>query len=682
MTTTNERPMNSMGGATITPLSGLTIGMWKSRKHEHLWILVVPEKEMFVFLVKPWSDAHRVPTQQGGGESRRKTFQKRDAMLKQFGAESPFSFHPSHGRGEGVVFGFEVEWRHVKGVNYSNPLVRQGRLVVEACNVEKKEFSSLNRVKEYYGVLSADGAESSHCRCEGDQNTLEKDILDGTRENLFARLDKVGGGEGSPSLMTSFNAKHDEEDDYEGADSRSFEFCKAEETTILSDGDSNIAQGEDVSSSNTVGPRGFFTSLRRRKTTELSKAENISEAREEVAENTPTHTSSLRIHVPQKGNTFWSEDVDDPSSVRTYPFRTIAAEWVNVHVPCALLPVFEHEERLLKMYESGLPAWSMFLPAYGFYYRPWVRSMTWFLFYLFSVFSLTVGFWDLYKTLPGLQAALSKLVESMWLPPTSVLQWIEEHAQIRLSILLTYLFGKSELFVFVMKNASIWWKNVSIALEPLGRVVAPIVTVVKVSISTMTTTVFVPLKMAISLLFTPFSVVFQTLNHLWSGITALSSVFATALKGFTIGSSAMSFGQGTAATEGWLLVSEAMRASLVKVLRATNSVWKFFINMCNGISRHRITLSRRYKRWRIRFQSSLKVMMMSVFWGIADFFLRLHEKIYPQPKPNPETESSDNTKSSGHEVSQGYASLSFSDAFLSKDERQQLDDTACSTKDT
>jgi hypothetical protein len=26
-------------------------------------------------------------------------------------------------------------------------------------------------------------------------------------------------------------------------------------------------------------------------------------------------------------------------------------------------------ERLLKMYESGLPTWAIFMPAYGFYYR-------------------------------------------------------------------------------------------------------------------------------------------------------------------------------------------------------------------------------------------------------------------------------------------------------------------------
>lgn len=232
----------------------------------------------------------------------------------------------------------------------------------------------------------------------------------------------------------------------------------------------------------------------------------------------------------------------------------------------------------------------------------------------------------------------------MWLPPTAVLQWIEEHAQIRLSILLTYLFGKSEVFVFVMRNMSIWWRSLGTIFEPVGRVVAPIASLVKVAVSTMTTTVFVPLKMVLSLLFTPFSFLWQGFQHVWFGISTVYNIFVGAFKGLSFGSSAVSlasFGQGSTASEGWLLLSEAMRASFVKVLRATNSVWKFFINMCNGISRHRITLSRRYKRWRIRCQESLKAILISLFWGISDFFLQLYENVFPSHKLSAEVSSAE-----------------------------------------
>ena len=59
--------------------------------------------------------------------------------------------------------------------------------------------------------------------------------------------------------------------------------------------------------------------------------------------------------------------------LKTYAYRTIAADFSNPHVPCALAPVFKQHsqgsERLLKMVESGLPSWAMFLPSYGMYYR-------------------------------------------------------------------------------------------------------------------------------------------------------------------------------------------------------------------------------------------------------------------------------------------------------------------------
>ncbi len=53
--------------------------------------------------------------------------------------------------------------------------------------------------------------------------------------------------------------------------------------------------------------------------------------------------------------------------------------------------------RLLKLYESGLPSWAVFLPSYGLWYRPWLRRVTWLLFILVSVLSMVLGFYDLYK---------------------------------------------------------------------------------------------------------------------------------------------------------------------------------------------------------------------------------------------------------------------------------------------
>ena len=56
--------------------------------------------------------------------------------------------------------------------------------------------------------------------------------------------------------------------------------------------------------------------------------------------------------------------------------------------------------RLLKLYESGIPAWAVFLPAYGGWYRPWLRKLTWLLFIAISLVSMACGFYDLYKNVP------------------------------------------------------------------------------------------------------------------------------------------------------------------------------------------------------------------------------------------------------------------------------------------
>ena len=39
----------------------------------------------------------------------------------------------------------------------------------------------------------------------------------------------------------------------------------------------------------------------------------------------------------------------------------------------------QNNERLLKLYESGLPAWAIYMPLYRLPYRPWMRKVHWLL---------------------------------------------------------------------------------------------------------------------------------------------------------------------------------------------------------------------------------------------------------------------------------------------------------------
>lgn len=70
-----------------------------------------------------------------------------------------------------------------------------------------------------------------------------------------------------------------------------------------------------------------------------------------------------------------------------------------------------------------------------------------------------------FHPIPRLQVVMQRLMSSLWLPPAAVLEWLEQHTQIRLSILLTYLFGKSEAFVWVVK----WCHNFARVSDGAGR---------------------------------------------------------------------------------------------------------------------------------------------------------------------------------------------------------------------
>lgn len=634
--TTNSSDRGRGRDSTAVRLSSLCVGMWRSRRHASLWMIIAPRRRAFVFVV----EYEEVDVGSG--------------VLRQLGAESPFASSKKmcgsrsvlsgrkdrkdgvseKDRGNGMSVAFEVGFDTVMGVDYSNPLVRKGRMVVEACHVVKKEFPSIDDVLMYYYCCDGETLVTRKCSCSVREEEMEAE-MDSCRDVERQCMRK--------SLLSSMDTV---------ADDASFEF-----DTIAN----NNKEEDEIQSAETSGAM-------------VEKRPKVQAA--EVGNN---NTSGKDQVVGE---------FDTP--VKVYSFRSISIEWTDVHVPCALLPVFENDERLLKMYESGLPTWAKLLPAYGFYYRPWLRSLTWILFYLFSIFSLAVGFWDLYKTLPGLQEILAKVVGSLWLPPTAVLQWIEEHAQIRLSILLTYLFGKSEMLLFVMKHAGPWWRSVCALVEPLyGSTMGPILLFMKVtgfqvvqltySIANSTVIpVAVFLRNACGVILTPLLLLWRLAKQSWSALSLICAAF------FSSGSGS------TAVTGGWLfwaLPAEAVRVSLVRSLRALNAVWKFTVNVCTGISRHRLTLSRRFRRWRIRCTDQLSRIAMILFWKIVDFFMGVYEYL---PRSSPSRASSvqehgvdsveeSHTPPPASVTTVEQSSLSFSKAFVSEHglrHRQALEDTA------
>ena len=75
-------------------------------------------------------------------------------MWRQMPFTGASPFHHSRGAENGYVIAFEVEWGHICGLDYSNPLCQDGRLVVEATHVIKREFQTVCPLPAAWGAPS------------------------------------------------------------------------------------------------------------------------------------------------------------------------------------------------------------------------------------------------------------------------------------------------------------------------------------------------------------------------------------------------------------------------------------------------------------------------------------------------------------------------------------------------
>lgn len=104
-------------------LTALSVGMWSSRSHSSLSLLLLPAS---LVLLADRTAAVRASTSA--------------AVLSQLGAKSPF--HSTFYKG-GCVCAFEVPLAAICGLDYTNPLCQPGRVVVEAHGMRKREFKTV-----------------------------------------------------------------------------------------------------------------------------------------------------------------------------------------------------------------------------------------------------------------------------------------------------------------------------------------------------------------------------------------------------------------------------------------------------------------------------------------------------------------------------------------------------------
>ncbi|ESL08545.1 hypothetical protein TRSC58_03750 [Trypanosoma rangeli SC58] len=92
----------------------------------------------------------------------------------------------------------------------------------------------------------------------------------------------------------------------------------------------------------------------------------------------------------------------------------------------------KEQRRMLSMYETGMPAWTIFLASTGLPYRRVFRLIFVGLVNIWPLISLFVGLYDLYKHLPQMKTFVSTTLAPL-------LEWIDEHFTFRVSMLVTYI---------------------------------------------------------------------------------------------------------------------------------------------------------------------------------------------------------------------------------------------------
>lgn len=163
------------------------------------------------------------------------------------------------------------------------------------------------------------------------------------------------------------------------------------------------------------------------------------------------------------GNYYWAE-IDEGRSrhltshilpgKETYRDVLIVFRFKDPMLPFELQKIVTAESGLLKMLESGLPSWVIFLQSYPIFcqlYRPWMRPLCGTIYFIVSIVTVLIGFYDLYKNVPILKATAARLCGPLF-------EWIEAWEMIsRLKYLGTMLvlqnFEKAFRWLFITVRA-------------------------------------------------------------------------------------------------------------------------------------------------------------------------------------------------------------------------------------
>jgi hypothetical protein len=356
------------------------------------------------------------------------------------GASSPGAHaHPSGFRAaQHVVLTYEITFENIVGLDYVNPLCFDGRVAIEARRVTKRAFSNLASALTFFrrrdgaSARRGSGAETA-ARFTARGSSDDRRVVRPENANLNSNADgDARRGRGDARATEGF--------DVGGGTARKRSRLALEsrfaEVASMPSGDDGTAG--DLPGTKMGAGTKTWTGLRVRTVASRSPG----------TPGTGTGTGTEGVFSPpargvlassSSSSRAWDDDSEDGHPGVVFRDRTVQAHFADPHLPDALRARVRARPALLRLCESGLPPWAIFLAGYGFFYRPYLRAVARYLFLLVSSLSMLAGFYDLYKHIPGADVVLA----GMWSPFT---QFLENHARARLSILASYLFTQSAIF--------------------------------------------------------------------------------------------------------------------------------------------------------------------------------------------------------------------------------------------
>ncbi|KAI4378266.1 hypothetical protein MLD38_015767 [Melastoma candidum] len=277
----------------------------------------------------------------------------------------------------GVLHGFiifEVEWAHVRGINYFNELLTDTSFSLETKIMKRWEFDCIGQAVGCFSSWFSGTEAEAHILKDHLHNSVEEEFFDATEEfsssdSLDLREDSFHGDPSGEDIPPS---------------------CLDQDVTAP-------LSCEDSETSIPSTP----LALRRRKVTSSISID--------VKAN---YSSEERHYESEDHNTCSNNGSESSTDSFMYKDMLIVFRFKDHDLPFKLKDIIVSNLRLLTLLEAGLPSWVIFLQSYPglcHVYRPWMCPLARALYVSISIVTVLIGFYDLYKNVPVLKATAAHL---------------------------------------------------------------------------------------------------------------------------------------------------------------------------------------------------------------------------------------------------------------------------------